>query len=174
MNQFLVIVGIPIIFLTPYDYYIDFKIYNIKEFNDLNYVQSEFKNANFSWIQYDYCRNHDLGIYVTPFKISGVVSFIDYAINFKQKATNLFKKLDPEKQKDAISVNQREIIEELNLIAHKWLTTYREKLTYIKVYFDKKYPIISSSNYYMRLQAIMTSVDNLKNDDYIIGNDCKL
>ncbi|UZQ31041.1 MAG: hypothetical protein OHM56_06005 [Spiroplasma phoeniceum] len=158
-------------FLTPYDYYVDFKIYNIKEFNDLNYVQSEFKNTNFSRIQYDYCRNHDLVIYVTPVKISGAVGFIDYAINFKQKATGLFKKLDPAKRKDAISVNQREIMEELNLIAHKWLTTYRKKLTYIKVYFDKKYPIISSSNYYMRLQAIMTSVDKLKNDDYVIGND---
>lgn len=97
----------------------DFKIYNIKEFNDLNYVQSEFKNTNFSRIQYDYCRNYDLGIYVTLVKISGVVGFIDYAINFKQKATGLFKKLDPAKRKDAISVNQREIMEELNLIEHK-------------------------------------------------------
>lgn len=158
-------------FLTPYDYYVDFKIYNIKEFNDLNYVQAELKHADFSRIQYDYCRNHDLGIYVTPVKISGVVGFVAYAINFKKKATTLFKKLDPAKRKDAMSVNQREIMEELNLIAHKWLTTYRKKLTYIKFYFDKKYPIISSSNYYMRLQTIMTSVDSLKNDDYIAGND---
>lgn len=86
-------------FLTPYDYYVDFKIYNIKEFNDLNYVQAELKHADFSRIQYDYCRNHDLGIYVTPVKISGVVGFVAYAINFKKKATTLFKKLDPTKRK---------------------------------------------------------------------------
>ncbi len=61
-------------------------------------------------------------------------------------------------------------MEELNLIAHKWLKTYRKKLTYIKVYFEKKYPIISSSNYYMQLQTIMTYVDNSKNDDYVIGD----
>ncbi|AHF61157.1 hypothetical protein P344_04515 [Spiroplasma mirum ATCC 29335] len=159
------------VFLTPYDYYVDFKIYNIKEFNDLNIVQNELKNSQISRIQYDYCRSHDLGIYVTPIKIEGVVGFIDYAINFKKKATELFKKLDPEKRKDAISVNQREIMEELNLIAHKWLTTYRQKLTYIKTYFDRKYPILSGTNYYMKIQAIISSVDNLKNDDYIIGYD---
>ncbi|AGM26211.1 hypothetical protein SSYRP_v1c06210 [Spiroplasma syrphidicola EA-1] len=158
-------------FLTPYDYFIDFKIFNLKNYDDLNYIQNELKKSELSRIHYDFCRNHDLSLYVTPIKVAGPVGFINYAINFKKKATELFKKLPAEKRRDAISVNQREIMEELNLIAHKWLATYRNKSTYIKTYFDYKYPIISASNYYMRLQAMLSAVENLKNDDYIIGYD---
>lgn len=158
-------------FLTPYDYFLQVKIFDLTNMNDLTMVQQLIKNNVVSRIAFDDIRNNEMRFLVSPIRSEGVVGFNEYASCFNRKSQELFKKLDPEKRKNVFSINQREIMEELNLIAHRWLSTYRNKLTYIKIYFDKKYPIVSNLNYYLRIQTILETVDKLHNEDYFLGYD---
>ncbi|WP_381415009.1 hypothetical protein NPX79_03245 [Spiroplasma endosymbiont of Anurida maritima] len=158
-------------FLIPYDYYTDLKIYNLEVFTDLEYVQNTLNSDTISRIHYHACRNFDNKIYITPIKTFGSIGFWDYANKFPKKAESLFKKLPPDKRVTASEIYARENMDQLNLIAHKWLTSYQNKLSYLKVYFDRKYPIISNVDPKIKLNNLIKTVEKLKNNDYIIGFD---
>ncbi|WP_342252285.1 hypothetical protein [Spiroplasma endosymbiont of Amphibalanus improvisus] len=156
-------------FLTPYDYYVDFEIFDLKKYDDLTYVQNKLTSDQISRTEFDRVRSHDGRIYVTPIKDKGVAGYSDYAINFNTKNDELYAQLDPIKQKQAMNLNQREIMDDLNLIAHNWLSIYKERFIYSKIFFDRKYPMIKTNNYFMRIQSMLQSLKKIEDKDFLIG-----
>lgn len=159
-------------FELPIDYFSDIKIFDLENFSHITVIQKHINNENgYSKISFDHSRANDEKFMVTPVMVSGIANFAMYKKWFSNKASMLFNELDKNLKSEISSTKQREGMEALNLIAHKWLSSYKTKIEYIKIYFDNKYPLHNHPEPHDLINLLIQTVDKLSEDDWLFEHD---
>ncbi|QGS51835.1 hypothetical protein [Spiroplasma tabanidicola] len=159
-------------FNNPMSFFSEIKIFDLKNHKDLVFIQNNLGlDYGISKIAYDKARNEEKRYFVSPFIVSGLSNFAMFQKWFTLLSSKLYAKLSQELKEEIKSMKQREAMEELNIIAHNWLSSYYKKLKYLVPYFDKKYPLAYESDIKTLMRLIVTMVDKTKEKDWIMEND---
>ncbi|WP_342268515.1 hypothetical protein [Spiroplasma endosymbiont of Aspidapion aeneum] len=159
-------------FVVPANYFSFIDIFNIKNNDELRKYQNNMKvESGYSISAFDYARQHDLSFVCTPYLKSGQanINLLRYEINRKSKV--IFNSIPSNLRDDIITSRSRENLEYLNQLAYNFLSAYKSKIEYLKIYFDKKYPLIRNQGYSSIIDMIKKIVNSLKNTDWILEND---
>ncbi|AHI52749.1 hypothetical protein [Spiroplasma culicicola] len=159
-------------FIQRSSFFAQMRIFDLQNFDDLSYIQSHCGNEyGYSKIAWDKARNEGKRYFASPKIITGNSNFAIFQRLFTSISTDLYSKLSQELKEEIKSMRQREAMEDLNLVAHNWLSSYEEKIKYLKPYFDHKYPLSTQSDWNTIIRMITTMVDKVNENDWIIEND---
>ncbi|WP_338971254.1 hypothetical protein [Spiroplasma endosymbiont of Panorpa germanica] len=159
-------------FQLPSDYFEDFKIFDLKNYESQYELQSGLSESNgYSKVAFDQARASDRRYVVSPVMKTGIANLVIYQKALIKKSKELYDKLPREIIAEIKSLKQREAMEALNLLAHSWLSSYRAKITYSKPYFDSKYPIQLIKNFDDLLITMMQTIDGISEQQFLIGFD---
>ncbi|QBQ07589.1 hypothetical protein SGLAD_v1c03900 [Spiroplasma gladiatoris] len=159
-------------FNNPSSFFSEIKIYDLQNHSDLVNIQNNISMENgVSKIAYDKARAEEKRYFVSPFICTGTSNFAMLQKWFTLLSTKLYAKLPSKLKEEIKSLKQREAMEELNIIAHNWLSSYLKKIKYLTPYFDRKYPLAYESDLKTLIRLIVTMVDKTKDEDWIMEND---
>lgn len=159
-------------FRQPITYFDGFRIFDLENYDDLNDISSKYSNSDgYSKVSWDKAKSDGKRYFVSPKIISGFSNYAMFKKWFTKLGASLYTKLSDDLKKDIRTKYQREAMEDLNIIAHNWLTSYQNKISYLIPYFDKKYPFNSQANFDITIKAILTILEKINPEDWIIEND---
>ncbi|QEH61732.1 hypothetical protein SCHIN_v1c05350 [Spiroplasma chinense] len=159
-------------FALPSSFFKDIRIFDLQNFDDLTFIQTNCGNEfGYSKIAWDKARNEDKRYFVSPCIVTGISNFAMFRKWFTKLSEELYSKLSTGLKEEIKSTKQREAMEELNMLAHNWLSSYISKTRYLKPYFDAKYPFAGNSDFETILKMITTTLDKIDEQSWIMEND---
>ncbi|AXK51259.1 hypothetical protein [Spiroplasma alleghenense] len=159
-------------FQLPVDYFEDFKIFDLRNYESQYELQSGLSESEgYSKVAFDFARAHDRRYVVSPVLKTGSANLVIYQKALIKKSKELYDKLPNEIIAEIKSLKQREAMEALNQLAHNWLSIYQAKLIYSKPYFDTKYPIHLIKNFDDLMETMVQTIDGISEKQFLVGFD---
>ncbi|WP_338969336.1 hypothetical protein [Spiroplasma endosymbiont of Labia minor] len=157
-------------FKLPENWFEKIVFCDLKNYDIMYNYQNKISNDNgYSKIIFDHSRDKEIRYFISPIMRTIPVGYPFYKKWINNKSSNLYKKLDQKIAEQIRTLKQREGMEALNKIAHQWITILQNKISYLKPYFDKKYPMILIDEPDELINTIINMSSKLKDSDFLIG-----
>ncbi|AKX33998.1 hypothetical protein SLITO_v1c03440 [Spiroplasma litorale] len=158
-------------FSLPKNYISRIKIFDANNYNEKTFMRDNLSETDgFSEVIWTKYKDEGMDYIVTPVIKTGIPNFILFKKWLVAKSNNLYLKLSDNLQLEIKTTKTREAINELNHIANIWLTKYNLMLKYLQPFFDKKYSFFNSFKIEELIAYILSSIDKIKGNDWLIKN----